>query len=388
MAQLKLPEKILMVDDEANILDSFRRELRGRVNLETALGGQEALQCQAEHGPYAVVITDFKMPGMNGVELLAHFRQKSPNTVRMMLTGYADANTTIKAVNEGNIFRLLTKPCDTATLLTAMVAGIEQYRLIRAEKDLLEKTLRGCIKVLSDLLAMVKPEALNRATRVLPYVNEIIKGLEMPPSWKYEAAVLLSQIGCVTLPDQIMWKVAEGKGLSAQEKLVFSRHPGIASELISGIPRMEEIAQIVSYQQLSFSGVGSPASAPKEEAIPLGARILKVVLDFDDLVVSGLSKGKALEKMKKDQLVYDPAVITVMDQVLGIEAKYDIKQVSLYELEEKMVLAEDVIPRKGGKKLVSRGQALSKAMIMTIKNYNRVIEVRTPIKVIVPLGRG
>ena len=130
-------EKILCVDDEPNILEAYRRTLRKRFELDVACGGEEALQAIAQRGPYAVLVADMRMPGMNGVELLAKVRQIAPLTVRMMLTGNTDLQTAIDAVNQGHIFRFLTKPCSPEDFANALEAGLEQHRLLTAERQLL-----------------------------------------------------------------------------------------------------------------------------------------------------------------------------------------------------------------------------------------------------------
>ncbi len=118
-------KKVLMVDDEPSILEGFARELREEVALDTATSGAAGLEAVDQSGPYAVIISDFKMPQMNGIEFLAEVKCKAPDTVRMMLTGYADLQIAIEAVNKGHIFRLLTKPCTTEDLLNAIRAGLE-----------------------------------------------------------------------------------------------------------------------------------------------------------------------------------------------------------------------------------------------------------------------
>jgi DNA-binding NtrC family response regulator len=134
---------VLFVDDEAAVLSGYARTLHHEFQVDTALGGELGLKALAQNGPYAVVISDMRMPGMSGAEFLAGARRAAPETVRMLLTGNADLMTAIEAVNEGNIFRFLTKPCPKDVLVAAIEAGVEQHRLIRMEKDLLEQTLMG-----------------------------------------------------------------------------------------------------------------------------------------------------------------------------------------------------------------------------------------------------
>ncbi|MBU1707079.1 response regulator [bacterium] len=143
-----MSEKILIVDDEPNILEDFRRQLKRQfrdkeweIQVDTALSGEDGLQAIEVKGPYAVVVSDMKMPGMDGVEFLSRVREKNPDTVRVMLTGQPSMDTAIDAVNEGRIFRFLTKPCPPESLNKVLMAGIKEFRLVKAERKLLEKAL-------------------------------------------------------------------------------------------------------------------------------------------------------------------------------------------------------------------------------------------------------
>ena len=129
-------QRILFVDDEENILNGLRRSLRKHFDVQIAVGPEAGLRVLEENGPFAVVVSDYVMPGMNGVSFLKEAKVIAPNSVRMMLTGYADMNNAIRAINEGSIFRFLTKPCETEVMVKALTDGLEQYRLVMLEKEL------------------------------------------------------------------------------------------------------------------------------------------------------------------------------------------------------------------------------------------------------------
>jgi FixJ family two-component response regulator len=132
-------EKILFVDDEAAVLDGYQRLLRNQFRVSAALGGEQALTLIQNTGPYAVVISDMRMPGMNGAQFLSRVRERAPNTVRMLLTGHADLDVAIEAVNEGKIFQFLTKPCEREILVKAIRSGLDKYRVAVAEKEIVRK---------------------------------------------------------------------------------------------------------------------------------------------------------------------------------------------------------------------------------------------------------
>jgi FixJ family two-component response regulator len=132
-------EKILFVDDEPAILDAYQRVLRQMFHVSTALGGEKALSLIQTNGPFAVIISDMRMPGMNGAEFLAQVREKAPQTVRMLLTGHSDLNVAIEAVNQGKIFQFLSKPCEKEVLVAAIRSGLEQYRAAARDRELVKK---------------------------------------------------------------------------------------------------------------------------------------------------------------------------------------------------------------------------------------------------------
>jgi len=134
-----LDDKILFVDDEPAVLDGYKRMLHREFKVDTAVGGELGLEKIKSSGPYSVVISDMRMPGMNGAEFLAQVRQKAPETVKMLLTGYTDLNAAINAVNEGNIFRYLAKPCEKEALIQAIELGLERYSAVITEKKLVKR---------------------------------------------------------------------------------------------------------------------------------------------------------------------------------------------------------------------------------------------------------
>ncbi len=122
-----MENRILFVDDDSNILDGYKRQLRKHFSIETAEGGEKGLDAVKNNGPFAVIVSDLKMPGMDGNQFLAHVKDIAPESTRILLTGYADLRSAIEAINNGSIFRLLTKPCDRIDLIQTLENGIEQY---------------------------------------------------------------------------------------------------------------------------------------------------------------------------------------------------------------------------------------------------------------------
>ena len=378
-----MSEKVLYVDDDPAVLSACRRVLRKSVDVETAQGGQQGLETIASSGPFAVVIADMRMPAMDGVQFLSKAKEAAPDTVRMMLTGNADLQTAIDAVNEGYIFRFLTKPCPNEVLVKSVQAGIEQYRLIVAERQLLEETLNGAITVLTDVLSLVNPTAFGRAARIRRYVKHILKQLRLPRSWKFEVAAMLSQIGCVALPPEVLQKMYAGQDLSAEEEKMYASHPDTGGRLIVHIPHLDEIAHMIARQQEPFSWSQASAEPGRRDDVAIGGQILKVALDFDRSLSRGAFPEDALAELRRHPDVYDPEIVSAVEDLVLRPPKYQVNLLGVDRLDAHMILDQDV-HAKSGALLVAKGQELTFPVLERLRRWARGIGVREPIRVVVP----
>ena len=267
-----MSEQILLVDDDRNVLDGYRRNLRGEFSVDTVESGQEALAQLESKGPYAVVISDMKMPGMDGIELLRRVKSAAPDTVRVMLTGHAETQTAIEAINEGSIFRFLIKPCDKEMMAKTITAALVQHRLITAEKQLLEQTLSGCLQVLSEVLSLVNPAAFSRAERARRYIHHVATAMKLGNPWQYEVAAILSQLGCVTLAPETIETVYQGRNLSPAEQAQYGRTRADFDVVAVG-PQTEHaelrgpLSEVQRKHQITVaSGMGTMNRAPQVRA--------------------------------------------------------------------------------------------------------------------------
>ena len=202
--------EVLCVDDEPQILEGLKLHLKQRFIVHVANSGAEGLAVLQQHTEVAVILSDMRMPAMDGAKFLNAARTASPNSVRMLLTGYTDMQSAIAAVNEGQIFRFISKPCPPDQLLAAFAAAVTQHRLIIAEKVLLQETLLGCVESLAKVLSLTKPLAFGRALRLRSKVHALISHLHWEAMWQTEAAAILSQLGAVTLSEETLMKLNEG----------------------------------------------------------------------------------------------------------------------------------------------------------------------------------
>jgi response regulator RpfG family c-di-GMP phosphodiesterase len=376
--------RILMVDDEKNILEAYVRNLHEQFDITKALSGAEALAA-LETTSFPVIVSDYKMPEMDGVELLEQVRERSPDTVQIMLTGQADMQAIVDLINRGKIFRFLTKPCSSETLASNICDALRQYELITAERELLGKTLGGSIKVLTDLLALAKPQVFNQSVRIRNLSRKIYRALNIRDSWKIEIAALLSQIGCVTMPDSVLKTAYQGLTLSEDEALMFNNHPIIAADMIANIPRMEAVAEIIRYQEKRYDGKGVPADNLSGEGIPLGARILKVANDYARFLNQGMEDFHAIYEMKKRPGVYDPKIMDALESVMKNEGEknkaYVTKHLLIKQLQEGMYLAEDVVTASGVV-IGNKNQPVTRALIVTLTNHATNQQIKQPIQII------
>ena len=379
-------KRVLFIDDDERILAGFRRNLHGTFEVDTAVGPEAGLARVKENPPYAVVVSDLRMPGMDGIAVLSQVRELRPETVRVMLTGFADLEAAIAAVNEGNIFRFLTKPCETSYLIGALTAAVDQYRLIMAERELLEGTLRGSLKMLSEVLSLVRPEVYGRVSRIAPYVRPLSKLCGDTSPWQTEMAAMLCLMGYITLPDTLISRVERGRALSSEDAAVYQQHAEVASKLVANIPRMAGVAKAIAYQGKNFDGGGWPADAVRGKDIPMGARILRMLLEFDRLVTGGLAKAEAYKALKQTAGVYDPDVVAAFGEVLGDESNFVIVTLPVKSLRDNMILAEDMFVARSGQqlKVLPKGYALSSVALAHIAKLARYETITDPIKVIIP----
>ena len=352
--------RILCVDDDANVIEGYRRALGRKFRIHTATGGLQGLEAIAAKGPFSVVVADLRMPVMDGIQFLAKVRAISPDTVRIMLTGQGDLATAMAAVNQGNIFRFLSKPCTPVVLEKVLEAGIEQHRLVTAERELTRETLLGCVQVLVEVLSIVQPEAFSRSTRVRRYVRQIAAGIGLECGWELEAAAMLSQIGWITLPPGLLQKAGANWQLSEEEMPLFLAHAKSAAGILGKIPRLDTVAGLIARQH----------TAAGEDIAGL---VLRAAIEFDNLRQGGLSQEDILRAMTSRTNgrngVYTAATIAAVAGIGRDEASDEVRIMSVAELAAGMIL-EDDLRNENGVLLFGRGQEVSATFTQRMANFD------------------
>lgn len=373
--------KVLCVDDDTRLLEGLTPLLRRDYQFRTALGGEEALKILEEMGGAAVIVSDMRMPGMDGAVLLNRIAQLYPTTTRILLTGEPGRDGAVRAVNEGQIYRFLTKPCPPQDLKAAINAGIRQHELVTAERVLLRETLLGSIKTLIDVLAMVQPVAFGRAGRLKRLAMDLAADLGRAEYWQLETAALLSQLGYLSLPVELVERFYAGARLTPDEKTALQEVPKTAKRLLGNIPRLDTILQMLDALE---SNADVQARLPEE--VGVGARILSLVLDYDMLVTQGSSEKDAVDTLKARSPRYDAKFLETLARRVGAAlTSHEVREMPLRDVVLGMTLLKEVRTEKGAL-LVPQGFEVSASFIERMRNFAPSILNET-VKVMIKPGK-
>lgn len=411
---------VLLVDDEANILSALRRLLRpAGYRILTAESGAEALEMLAAE-PVDLVISDMRMPGMDGAAFLTRVKADWPDTLRILLTGYADMEATIAAINEGGIYRYVAKPwndhdlkllvADAITMrqlqaenlrlaaLTArqneelkeLNASLEQRvqartqelrtaleRIDAAHKKLHEAYL-ATVRVFSGVIESRSTMLAGHGRRVADTARKIARLLRLDDAALQELtlACLLHDLGKLSLSDTLINKPFTQ--LNAQERSEVMRHPTRAENLLTGVEPLRDVAKIIRHHHELFDGTGYPDGL-SGLAIPLAARILIVANDFDALQL-GLQVGRTLSAEEALQYIvsnrskrYDPSVVEALTRVVELhpgEKPPPTLILRTPQLRPGMRLARDLVHPEGYL-LLAAGSPLDAAQIEQLKRIEQ-----------------
>jgi response regulator RpfG family c-di-GMP phosphodiesterase len=370
MSEAPLP-RVLCVDDEPNVLAAMERNLFGSFEVVVADGGEAGLEAIRRGEPFSVVMSDMRMPGMDGAAFLAKARELAPDSVRILLTGQADVQSSIAAVNQGGIFRYLCKPCPKEQLLATLGEAVNQYRLVRAEKELLETTLTAAVNTLAEVLAMVAPWAFQRAAFAQACVRHALPKLEWPDAWQYSVAAALCQIGCVSIPADVMQNDASQRTLTPKERELLHAHSEVAERLIGAIPRLQTVARIVRYQ-----AGDAPPDAPIE--VVRGAHLLHAALELE----RHSSRDRKLERpweLLRDQT--PPIPDYIIKALSGFRANVSqTRTVRVRDLMPGWVVDEDV-RCSNGMMVLAKGHELTDTAIAALNRLLEASAIVDPIRV-------
>ncbi|WP_374580939.1 HD domain-containing phosphohydrolase [Pseudoduganella sp.] len=406
---------ILCVDDEPNILSALRRLLRGKgYQVLTADSGAEGLQLLAQQ-PVDLVISDMRMPEMDGARFLAQVRERWPGTVRLLLTGYSDVQSIQDAINCGEIYRYITKPWDDSDLLLIVRHALERHAL-EQEKLRLEALTRQqneelrrlnasleqkveertrqlkanfltTIKILSSIAEMRGSSVPGHARQVAELARRIAVQLQLEPQEVQDVfiAALLHDLGRIGFSDEALRTPVTA--LQGEALAQYRKHPLHAEHLLMPLADLAGTAAIVRHQLERFDGQGFP-DRQLGFAIPIGARILALAADYYNLQQGALVQRHLRPEEAKSLLLdgagkrYDPAVVQAFRQVVdggvrGAAEAHDLELLS-GELVPGMALSRDVVSRDG-LMLLAADHVLDARMIRQLQDFEKKSGSRLPI---------
>ena len=401
---------LLCVDDEPSILSALRRVLRAPdCRVLQATSGAEALEILARE-PVAVIVSDMRMPGMDGAELLSRVRAQWPHTARILLTGYADMKATIAAINEGQIYRYINKPWDETELRVTVRQAAERYQLeqerlrlqaltteqneklqalnasleqrvnertaeLSQAHERLQRNYLTSIKIFSSLMELRSGVLAGHGKRAAGLARKVATTMGLPTEETQDIFVagLLHDVGFMALPDTVLSRPV-GK-LTPDELVEYKRHPVLGAQAFMALDDHQNVATLIRSHHERYDGAGFPDRLAGQD-IPLGARILAVVDTYNDLVHGHLS-GKPLTEAEARTLMqrgrgtqFDPEVLDVFLHVTQSQPPkvVRIEPVALDQLQAGMVLGKDLTSPEGVL-LLSAGQTLTANLIQRIRRY-------------------
>lgn len=364
--------RVLCVDDEPHVLAGLERTLGWDFEIVTAPSGQEGLQRIVDAGPFAVVVSDMRMPEMDGATFLAAARERAPETVRLLLTGHADTDAAMAAINQGGIFRFLLKPCEPDTLIQSIRDAAKQHRLRTVEKHLLEHTLGGAVKAMAKLLEIQLPGSFRKAAAMSRYARHVGRALHFEHRWALESAALLSRAGHVTLPGEVLEALESGQPLHEAQQEMVGRAFETAADLLTDIPRMELVCGIIR-------GLAPGGALPKASATRFGVQVLLAADQLDTLMLKEPSLKTAVAQLKDTPPEIRHALARFRNKRARGTPK--VRAVQLDQMRAGMTLEEDVLA-KGGMVIARQGSVLTGPMIGRLRNFHQSRGVTQPIRVL------
>jgi CheY-like chemotaxis protein len=371
--------RILCVDDEPRVLDGMRRTLGMNFEVKTAEGGAQALAMLTGAERFAVTISDMRMPGMDGAAYLEQAAEKDPDMVRMLLTGQSDMQAAIRAINHGRIFRFLTKPCDADVLHRAVEDALEQHRLLTAEKELLQKTVYGCIKVLTEMLSLVNPVAFSRAVRVKRLVQHVASSVHLADAWQLELAVMLAHLGYVGMSPELLERAYTGKPVNPTEKALLGGAFKTALNLMVEVPRIEAVLSIIDKLGEPAPPIDSVQPTTKDGFRAWAVHIILAAERADQLSHGHPSARLIVDALKGEK--YNRAVIEALSRAefQSLQAR-KIVQLAARDLEPGMYLLEDAVS-PAGMMVAKGGQEVTPTIAVLLRRMAERQNLKEPLQV-------
>lgn len=356
--------KILCVDDEEAILRGFKLNLNNKFELHFASDGIEGLELFKREGGFATVLSDMRMPRMSGAEMLHEIKKIDSEVVTVLLTGHTDFESAMAAVNDGNVFRMLSKPCPPDVLRKVLRDAIEQYDLITSKRILLDQTLRGAVDALAQSLAITQPLFFGRAQRVRRMANGLAEAVQLVESWRVGVAAIFSQLAYLSIPNHLSESVYYRKDLKPELKAMLKDLPEETLKIIDLIPGLTDIREIL--QRIDIQ--------PKFEiddgsGIRTAASILRVALDYDYYQEQGHADALIIQTLISRADTYDQKITEALSQFIDADSNsYSLEEIDTKDLAEGMRLNQDLL-LEDSMLIASSGADIDRSLLKIVRNY-------------------
>jgi response regulator RpfG family c-di-GMP phosphodiesterase len=381
--------RILYVDDESALLSAFTALLRKEaVELHVLEDSTQIETVLAEKGPFAVVFSDQRMPGLDGVGVLEAATRAHPGTIRVMITGFADHNDTLRAINVGGIASYIPKPWNDEEMRKLVRDCVERYNLAMENKFLLgalqtanaslsealDGTVAGTVRLLGDMIASLNPDAGARGARIRQLGKALLELMpEVPDDERRDITIALDLcfLGIAVLPPWIQVSVNK-QGLGSLDRFpAVKAHHLLAAGLVKEIPRMDSVARILRLIGRNYDGSGEPLDDyAVGDKIPLGARMLHILTELDKKTTDKFRGKELLEWMLGQPARFDTALINRMlkrpeTRTTGASTF----EMGIDDLKPGMVVLEDVVS-SGNQCLLRAGTAVTQMSINILKQWH------------------
>lgn len=373
MSNISAPDRrrVLCVDDEAAVLAGLQRNLGLHFDVEVAESAAEARSMLETSLPFATVLSDMRMPEVDGVTFLREVSERWPDTSRILLTGQADIPSAIAAVNEGRVFRFLTKPCPSELLVRAVSDGVRQFDLLESERVLLDQTLRGTIDVMVEAISLLLPHAAQPVFRMRRLAQRLCKALHIDQVWDIDVACVLSFVATLTLPQDVLAQLATGNYHEIDVRSASSRCNVVAQRFAVRIPRLEPVRDLLR----RAGAIARGQAIPHEDK---AVWVLRVCIDYGKCLTAGLNPDAALTRLLNNGAQRPAALQTVLAHFLqGMRAGAK-KSVTFYELTPGMTFVEPVFS-DGHMLLVPQDTEVTEPLIEQLRNFVTVGRLEEPL---------
>lgn len=330
---------ILCVDDEPALVEALRRQLDSEYDVCVAYSGHEALARLRDGRVFSAIVSDMRMPGMDGVELLKEAAATHPRTTRILLTGQADLPSALSAINEGRLFRFLLKPCSKDMVLRALADGVRQFELLQAERELLEQTLRQSLGAMAEALSLVVPTAAQPFLKVRRMARELCKKLRIDDAWEVEVACMFSHIATLTLREEVLGELIHNKERDPDTLRPLSQGNVVAQRLTAQIPRLGTVRDLLR-------GAGR-LDRSKSEQFDLAVWIVNVCAEYGRCLVAGMSVANALNHVQAKANEVPERLKEVLGSLSQPSEVCNDRSVMFQELRPGMLLVEAVYMSDG-----------------------------------------